>query len=655
MASPPLAAQELDPGIVVATLQAKAYPLGPDEQRITLTAAPASIYLIRLGARLNFLERYDRAGKPIWRSPPLRLGDCPSAEPGLVAEGLGASGEQVFVTSCPPDRLFFLTPTNDLALINLGHPADIMLLAGDADRLREALERSFLGHDLLDAQGREQSKSAGALQLAGLMPLSPDALAAAVATARSKPAPDETDFAALRELFAAVDFRRVGLSVRDENDLGYFLARAGGCADLADAIAVLRDTQRRARDRASAHLNLGDAYAALASSQCKRSTEGSTLAIEQYRHYCAALLPGQPPRRTLRRLIAWLRQSGAIQADMEALDAEFCRPRLRLFDDLASNDLTSLRVHIIEHREDLGERGAAGLTVLAEAIEAHNGPMVKELLEADALRFGYGDESFHPLQHAIFTGPDTLDAMLDRGAVDPDDKPLLTVARIGAFSVDAAARKVRMANSLLRHGADIRQADDEGGVIIAAAHGDGPSELFRLLREAGAPVNLPNRYGRNALFYVGPFDIGRTEATIASLRALGVAINQVDHDGMTPLSGLYRWTNANPDAILAGSRQLLEAGADPNLTGNAETALTKAAGMGWPKHVALLLAHGARLPDDTGAFEGALVERIRRQITDRDEFPESDGGGLRFAYRKVLALLGQPVPPPAANASAAKP
>lgn len=639
--SSPLAAQDIDIGFIAATARAASYPLGIDESRVTLFPAPTSTFLIRVGARLNFLERYDEKGDSLWRSPPLRLGECKSHAADCVYGLLGHGGSQIFVTTKKPQRVLFLTTSNDLGEISAKHPAEVTLLAGDGTRLRQALANSVAEHDLLEVAAETGIKLGEGKHLVFLSAPAAGNIAAAVAEMRAKATLSDTDFGRLRQLFGAIDFRKVDLSVRDQNDFGYLLSRGGTCSDLADAIPILKDTLRRAPNRAQAHLNLGDTYAAYASAHCVDANRWEVLAAEQYRSYCADLLPAQPPMRTSRRLLAWLRESGIVSGSEESIDAEFCRPRLRLFDDLAANDLASLRSHVLQHHEDIGELNETGLTVLAQALNRRNASFVEALIAADALRFGYGSDNFHPLRQAILIGPEVLDLMLVHGVTDEQDRPLLTVARLDASSPG----KVHMMKSLLRHGVSIDQRDDQGGVIAATASGKGPSELFSLLRDAGAKVNLPDARGQNAMFDVGPFDVEATKRTIADLHAIGVTVNQVDNSGWTPLSNLYRWTGANRAAVLAGTKLLLEFGADPNLSGNGETALTMAAIMGWPDHVALLLAHGAGLPKAVGMSNESSVDRILRLIADRDNFPADDAEGLRFTYRQVLVLLGQPVPP----------
>ncbi|WP_230345577.1 ankyrin repeat domain-containing protein [Methylovorus mays] len=604
------------------------------------------------------MERYDMQGTPTWRSPPLPLFGCDIDYGGVRLISTQGQGELILFNLCPNTPSLFITSSNDLGAISQDRPNEVEILDGEEGPLLEGLGQAMLAGDLRNGK-KELVQPTKPFHITPFFKPESKDLKNAIAKLRTKSRLND-DLDELRRIFGLVDFRKADLSIRDENDLGYFLARGGTCADINDAIIVLRHTLQRAPDRASAHLNLADTYATVPSDQWRCTLRPSKeLAVEHYRYYCAALLPVKPPRQTAKRVLNFLREVGAVEAeadlsnptiamsqddlDLAPFDTEFCRPRLSLFDDLKANDIESFRAHIAEHPEDIAESRRYDYTILRMALASHNGPFVETLLAAGAMRFGFGktDDYFHPLVYAVFTGPDTLDAMLEHGHFDQKDmnEALINATEIRASSPEAITRKIRMIKSLLKHGADVQTR----GVIAAAASAYGPSELFYLLRDAGARINLPDHDGTNALFRVGPFNMVDTVATINDLLAMGVSVNHVADNGMTPLTHLYAWTNKNRATVLACTKILLNHGADPNLSGNDETALTMAARSGWLEHVELLLANGAHLPE--GGAADKLVAHMLRGIAFGDSEPEYDIEGHRFTYRTILLLLGKPVPP----------
>ena len=142
--------------------------------------------------------------------------------------------------------------------------------------------------------------------------------------------------------------------------------------------------------------------------------------------------------------------------------------------------------------------------------------------------------------------------------------------------------KLRVADRLIKAGADVNAHDGNGATALYTAAGYGHLELALLLIENGARVNT-----KTARYFDGPDDLTplheavRFPDVLAALIAAKADVSARDSAGNTPLH--YACLDTN----LASVRLLLDAGADPEAENG----------------------HGERPKDNVGTLQPDLAER----------------------------------------------
>ncbi len=136
----------------------------------------------------------------------------------------------------------------------------------------------------------------------------------------------------------------------------------------------------------------------------------------------------------------------------------------------------------------------------------------------------------------------------------------------------------------LAEGADVNQANDDGGtpLIYAAQHSD--LSLIKTLVERGAKVNWTDKTGNSALGYLTSGKTYKNDA-VSFLLGHGAEVNKANNAGITPLHFAAARTCEPTDTTrqLELVTLLLGAGADPNLyTERGDLALHLAAAANQP-------------------------------------------------------------------------
>jgi len=110
--------------------------------------------------------------------------------------------------------------------------------------------------------------------------------------------------------------------------------------------------------------------------------------------------------------------------------------------------------------------------------------------------------------------------------------------------------------------------DQDGNTPLHAAARNGHDEIVKLLIDAGAQIDAPNRYRETPLHWASYSDHPGTSNIIKQLLAAGAPVGAFSKNGWTPLHKAAYWGHPRV------ARQLLDGGADKNSKTNAgETAL----------------------------------------------------------------------------------
>lgn len=144
---------------------------------------------------------------------------------------------------------------------------------------------------------------------------------------------------------------------------------------------------------------------------------------------------------------------------------------------------------------------------------------------------------------------------------------------------------------LLKAGADVNQADDNGATALSWAACKGQLEILGKLLDAGANVNQASKVGMTTMMHAAREGY---EEIVAELLKRGADVNQVDDDGNTALSWTIRGHSQLNVRMGDIVDLLLKAGADiDHINSSGSTALNVAAHNGNKEAVNKLLDEGA--------------------------------------------------------------
>ena len=278
----------------------------------------------------------------------------------------------------------------------------------------------------------------------------------------------------------------------------------------------------------------------------------------------------------------------------------------------AKADQRETVAQLIERGENVNAAEADGTTALHWAARAADAPLVERLLAAGAAASAANRYGVTPLQLAAENGDaSTVRALLAAGA-DPNavlpegETVLMTAARTGA------PEALRL---LLDAGADIHARErwyGETALIWATAEDHAAAVTLLLARgadvdERSAPQHFDKRRAGQSILSLGEWTplmyAAREDArsAAAALITAHAGLDLVDPDGATAL--VIAILNANYEL----AKQLLDAGADPNVVDND-------AGMGALYAAVdmhrLAIGHGRPNPRPSGTFGAEDVVRL---------------------------------------------
>ena len=211
--------------------------------------------------------------------------------------------------------------------------------------------------------------------------------------------------------------------------------------------------------------------------------------------------------------------------------------------------------------------------------------------------------------------------------------------------------------ALLRAGADVDSADEEGTSALMHAVIESDARMVELLIEGGADVNASNRLGSTALMYAAT-DLEKTRLLLSA----GANANASSSDvtpmavaakayGSTPILKLLAAAGAEAQGpMLAASAQkgdleamqfLLDLGVSADGTDSAP--LFAAVGAQCETCVRLLLENGARADGIRRGRQGLLSETSKRAMTDISQLLRDHGAPLDVLDREGFTLLMQAV------------
>lgn len=122
------------------------------------------------------------------------------------------------------------------------------------------------------------------------------------------------------------------------------------------------------------------------------------------------------------------------------------------------------------------------------------------------------------------------------------------------------ARSYRIAKLLIKHGADLNGGCDGSGDIASILHHfcfTRSKGALQAVLESNAPVNIPNNFGRTALFYASSPEM------VVLLVNAGGSVDWADNSGFRPLH--YMVSNKESLPLV---KALLDAKCDPNTEDN---------------------------------------------------------------------------------------
>ncbi len=645
----PSAARAFDVGAIIERNRLATFAVAPGE-RLLAAGMPApdrpALGVSVVGHRWGYLSRYETPQARTARHGPFPFARCGAPNGRVILLAFGTDAHALTFDDCPDGvaPLWLVLPEGDVVALHPREPSKLTRWAGTTDdaTLVAAIARRWQQRAPVDARYQPVPQPAG-FEIAArpgfdLRTVPARHRAALDAWRNTRPARARAGaaLAALGTAVSEVDwFAPAAQPAAIVNDVAFFLQQTGARADATDAALLLDAVLRADPGRVPARLNLGDAWSQVAA--CDRSARASRRAAEQYRHYCAAMGPARIPGAIARRI--------ATALEVTRLDAEACRPRWRIFDLVAAGDGDGLSALLAEHPEDVDARDADDERPLTRAIRRGDRDIVRRLLDAgaDARQPSAGSGGHVPLVLAAWAmDPEIVRLLLAHRRADPNPigvrvLPLGAAAGIARQAPDAA---VAMIGLLMDAGAyvDAPAGDDRRTALMEAAGAAAPRAVIDALLRRGAVVNRIDRYGRNALLAVPPFD-PRAVDTVRALLDAGANPHQQDQDGRNALNRLFAWGGRDRDVVRAMAAALVDGGAEPWTPDNeGYSGLFRAAANTDPDLVALL--HAVPRPPAVAPGKDP-VSHIRERLRAAETNPPRDCTCVAD-WQRILTILQTP-------------
>lgn len=177
------------------------------------------------------------------------------------------------------------------------------------------------------------------------------------------------------------------------------------------------------------------------------------------------------------------------------------------------------------------------------------------------------------------TGSSAPESGPDAGEQEEVDQRLIRAAK---------DNNVELVRELIAAGGDVNAKDSMEDSAFLYAGAEGFNEILELTLENGADVGSLNRYGGTAL--IPASEHGHME-TVKILIGAGVPLDHVNEPGWTALQEAVLLNDGGPNQQEV-ARQLLEAGADPQITDlQGRTALENARRLGFDELAEIIESH----------------------------------------------------------------
>ena len=227
----------------------------------------------------------------------------------------------------------------------------------------------------------------------------------------------------------------------------------------------------------------------------------------------------------------------------------------KLFMAIQHHDLVAVE-HLLNTGANIEARGTNGMTPLMEATEEGDVPLVSLLLENRANPNAKDEQGETALSWAARGGSARLVNLLVRlSDTSAKNHALFEAIRGGPVvltivdtnlpnrpqpqSSEIVTSWTATVESLLAHGADLEGKDEDGATPLLEAAGYAQTDIFKLLMQKGARLDVTDKYGNTALIAAAcqcaVATMNSSHEVMQILLDAGADVNARNHDGETAL------------------------------------------------------------------------------------------------------------------------